>query len=109
MNDYKVLSRVNHNNQNFEPGETISLDDKTAKHLLEYGVVEPMPQQEIADQNKPSSGESGETTGGDEGNSGVDVGTTEAESETIGVETETVNADQPETEAQPTAKTRKSK
>ncbi|MCB1984752.1 MAG: hypothetical protein H6936_09450 [Burkholderiales bacterium] len=37
---YKVISRLDHNNVRYEPGEEIGLSQSEARKLLEGGVIE---------------------------------------------------------------------
>ncbi|MBN3949356.1 MAG: hypothetical protein HWQ38_24000 [Nostoc sp. NMS7] len=36
---YEAIERINHNNQPYEIGDTLELDERQAKELLELGAV----------------------------------------------------------------------
>lgn len=53
MKSYKVLSKLNHDNLSYVPGEEIGLDDRAAKSLLNCGVIELLNESEKTTDTDP--------------------------------------------------------
>jgi hypothetical protein len=66
MSKYIVKTPINHDKEDYAPGDSIELDAKPAKPLLAVGAIEAAP-------GKTKNGESGKSDGGKAGeeNSGA--------------------------------------